>query len=95
MRRVWRGIWKTDTGMTAEDFEGRLPSNVILIPYVSVMNNPLCFIVKSPSPEEFLEYIHRHSTHFAAVYVVRKSLGGGRYNYINPNYWLGLSVDVG
>jgi len=78
-----------------EDFESKLPKNVIIIPWTTALNNPSCFIVKSPSPEDFLKYITGHATHFDTIYLLKKPIALGRYNYVNPNYWLGLSVDVG
>jgi len=51
--------------------------------------------VKSPSPEDFLAYINRHATQFTYVYLLKKPIALGRFNYVNPNWWLGVSVDVG
>ena len=96
LQKLLRGLLgqKTQAGMTPEDFEARLPTNVIIIEWTTALTNPGCFIVKSPSPEKFLAYMNKHATYFEAVYLLKKSIGSGRYNYVNPNWWLGVSVDV-
>jgi len=94
-RKIWRALGQTSAGMTVADFESKLPPNAIVIPYTMALTNPVCFIVKSPSPEDFLAFITKHAAHYDGVYIVKKSIGSGRFNYVNPNFYVGCSVDVG
>lgn len=67
---------------------------VIVVPYLLFLTNPDKAILKCPDVASFKSIIEKQSKYFVVIYVTKKSIGDGRFNYIAWNQHFAYSFDI-